>query len=103
MIEVAFAIALDAQQIKKQCIYQAGVARSVQEIRQEGESWEDFKLQTDKIYQDDEGYKNILSIAHMVYDKIPVQVDSGEVFQGVYDMCITSHYRKHKKGPEFDV
>lgn len=103
MIDLILAVALSQQQVQDQCIYQAGLARIVQEIRQEGESWEDFKVETDKIYQDNEGYQNLLSIGYLVYSKIPEEMQQDDVFQVVYDSCIIGHYRKHKKGEEYEL
>lgn len=102
MIELVLAVALSQQQVQDQCVYQAGIARVVQEIRQQGESWEQFKIETDKIYQDDEGYKNLLSIGYLVYSQIPENMKTDDVFQIVFDACNAAHYRKHKKGHEYE-
>ncbi|MDT8364835.1 MAG: hypothetical protein RQ714_09420, partial [Nitrosomonas sp.] len=99
---LALAVALSQQQVQDQCVYQAGIASRVQEIRQQGETWEQFKIETDKIYQDDEGYKNLLSIGYLVYDQIPAEMNADDVFQVIYDSCIAGHYRKHKKGNEYE-
>lgn len=102
MIELALAVALSQQQIQDQCVYQAGIASRVQEIRQTGETWEQFKTETDKIYQDNEGYMNLLSIGYLVYSQIPEEMETDDVFQVVYDSCIIGNYRKHNKGHEYE-
>lgn len=104
MIELALAlaVALSQQQVQDQCVYQAGVASRVQEIRQAGESWEQFKTETDKIYQDGEGYNNLLSIGFLVYSKVPQDMKSDKVFEVIYDSCIVGHYKRHKKGHEYN-
>lgn len=102
MIELLIAFALNQQQVQDQCVYQAGVASRVQEIRQGGESWQDFKRETDKIYQDGEGYENLLSIGYLVYSRVPEDMKAEEVFEAMYDSCIVGHYKRHKKGHEYN-
>lgn len=101
MLALLLAVAFTQPQIHDQCIYQAGVARAVQEIRHEGDSWEQFEVITRNIYKDDEGYKNVLAIGYLVFHQVPIVYNSSEVFELIYDTCVTGHYRKHKEGPEF--
>jgi hypothetical protein len=76
MIEFLFSVALSQQQIHDQCIYRAGVASNVQEIRQQGDNWEAFKQNTQRIYKDDEGYQTLLGMAYLVYHQITLQSPS---------------------------
>lgn len=103
MLEIAFILALSQEQIHQQCIYQAGVARHTQEIRQEGESWQQFKDTTGRMYKNDDGYQIILGLAYIVYHMIDADKDPDAVFTYMYDSCIAGHYSRHRKGPEFEL
>lgn len=101
MIEFLFAVALSQQQIHDQCIYRAGVASNVQEIRQQGDNWEAFKENTQRIYKDDEGYQTLLAMAYLVYHQVPIEEKPDVVFELMFDTCITSHYKARRAGPEY--
>lgn len=103
MIEFIFAVALSQQQIQDQCTYRAGVASNVQIIRQQGDNWEAFKENTQRIYKDDEGYQTLLGMAYLVYHQVPIEDEPDAVFQLMFDTCITSHYKAHRAGPEFTL
>ena len=103
MIELLFAVALSQQQIHDQCIYRAGVASNVQEIRKQGDDWETFKANTQRIYKDDEGYQALLGMAYLVYHQIPIELEHDQVFELMFDACIASNYKAHRKGPEFTL
>jgi hypothetical protein len=103
MIELLFAVALSQQQIQDQCVYQAGVASRVQEVRQEGDDWEAFKATTQKIYKDDEGYHNLLGIAYLVYHQMPAELNPDQVFDLMFDTCKAGHKKPRKTGKEFNL
>jgi len=103
MIEFLFAVALSQQQIHDQCIYRAGVASNVQEIRHQGDNWEAFKENTQRIYKDDEGYQNLLGMAYLVYHQVPFELESDQVFELMFETCKNSHYKAHRAGPEFTL
>jgi len=86
----------DKQKIER-CTYLAGIAREVQVIRQTGVGYEQFASDTSSIYKVDEGYFIVLAVAGKVYDLVGFDVDSDDVFESLFDYCISPHI------PEADI
>lgn len=103
MIALLFAVALSQQQINDQCTYQAGVARHVQDIRHTGDTWSQFQAITQNLYKDDEGYRNLLATAYLVYHQVPIVFEPSQVFELIFDSCIAAHYKAHQQGHEFNL
>lgn len=73
----------------RKCIYVAGVAREVQDIRHKtGDDFSMFLRETDRIYKRDEGYKEILKIARHVYSYVPIDAELDKVFDVEFNNCI---------------
>ena len=102
MINLLLLVALTQQQAHEQCVYQAGVAMHSQTIRQEGESWENYQLETSKIYKKDEGYDILLNIGYMVYHLTDKEISPQDINTIFYDACISAHYAKQRQGPELE-
>lgn len=103
MIELLFAVALSQQQIQDQCIYRAGVASNVQEIRQQGDNWEAFKENTQRIYKDDEGYQTLLGMAYLVYHEASIEFSPDQVFDLMFDACKAGHKKTPTAKQEFNL
>lgn len=70
------------------CAYQAGTAFEIQKIRQsEGDDWKTFSANIKRIYQEDQGRKDLLHIAERVFFH-PVSTSAESIHDMIFDSCV---------------
>lgn len=70
------------------CAYQAGTAYEIQKIRQtEGDNWDKFKANINKIYKDSQGRDDLLVIARRVFIN-PVDTSADKVHEQIFNACV---------------
>jgi|GEM_PF-2326921 len=93
----SYAAELEKIDIEK-CSYLGGIAREAQIIRSStGDSFEAFKLNTDKMYKKGDGYTILLGVVWEVYVSVDLSEDPTNVFDSLFDFCINQTMLKKKE------
>jgi hypothetical protein len=93
----SYATDLEKVDIEK-CSYLGGIARETQVIRSAtGDSFDEFKLHSDKIYKNGEGYTILLGVVWEVYASVDLTEDPTDVFNSLFDYCINKTMLKRQQ------
>ncbi len=89
---ILFSVSTQAEELQHgtitSCAYQAGTAFEIQKIRQtDGDNWEQFEANINKIYKDSQGRTDLLIIAERVFVE-PADKSPDEVHDLMFNACV---------------